>query len=122
MGYSRAFCHACAVAAIAGLAFPASAKVGRAYSDAEKDALLEAWISCIVKNAVAVDDGTTPADAIGRVIAPACRTEAHRVADSYGPFRSERSRQMFLERRRASEGDDAAVIVLQLRAERKKVG
>lgn len=120
MGFTRAFRHACAVAALAGMTATAAAEVGRRYSEAEKAALMNEWVNCLGKQAEALDDGVTPVDVIGRIIASSCRAEADRAKETMGPFPNERTRQKFLQMTRESEADDAALLVLKIRADRKK--
>lgn len=76
--------------------------------------------SCFVEKAQQLDDGTSDAITIGRVLASACddKLVAYATAATFGEKRAARKRAYMLEYLR-SDAETPAAIVLQLRAIRR---
>lgn len=72
----------------------ASAKVGRAHTDAERKAAMTQMVDCFATRAAQIDDGISPAETVAKVIMQPCSPEIDAMIDAQGPFRSPRALSM----------------------------
>jgi len=93
-----------------------SAKEGREHTEAERDAAASTYYGCLEEQARALDDGISSAEVIGKAIAGMCEAEGLALAETFGPFRSKRSKRMFLEMQDERALETATTVVLKLRA------
>jgi hypothetical protein len=104
---------------ILGIASGAMAGEPKA-TDAEKEAVVTKYLSCLRAQAQQLDDGVSDVMSIGRAIVPMCNSELMDSATVFAQGEGGRVKRMVEENFRERAPEEAAGIVLEVRRQKRK--